>query len=73
MIYIIFIIVIIIITPIIQIFLIKRRFKTVGKIVITENDGKKLFSLELDKNPDEIENMRYVAFRVTHEAIEDLE
>lgn len=68
MIYIIFIVVIIIITPVIQIFLIRRRFKTVGKIVITENDGKKLFSLELDKNPDEIENMRYVAFKVTHEA-----
>lgn len=36
-----------------------------GKIVITQNeDGKKLFSLELDKDPDEIEQMSYISFKV---------
>ena len=36
-----------------------------GKIVITEGlDGKKLFSLELDKTPEEIEAMDVISFKV---------
>jgi hypothetical protein len=73
MIYIILIIIIIIITPITQVYLMKRKFKPVGMLVITENEGKKLFSLELAKNPDEIEKMRYVIFSVTHDAEEDID
>lgn len=75
MIYIILIIIIIIITPLLQIYLIRRRLKSsVGYLVITTNeDGKKLFSLELAKNPDEIENMKYIVFKVAKEATEDLD
>jgi hypothetical protein len=36
-----------------------------GKIIITQDaDGKKLFSLELDKAPVEIENMKRITFKV---------
>lgn len=40
-----------------------------GEIVITTNrDGKKIFSLELDKTPEEIEKMKRVSFKVvSHE------
>lgn len=72
MIYIILIIIIIIITPITQIYLMKRKYKPVGMIVITENEGKKLFSLELAKTPDEIAKMRYVIFSIADEPTEDL-
>jgi len=45
-----------------------------GHIVITEDeDGKKMFTLELDKNPDEIASMDYILFKVTGEATEELE
>ena len=45
-----------------------------GLIVITrDEEGKKLFSLELDKEPDDIEQMRYVVFKVTDEPTEDLD
>lgn len=71
MIYIILIIIIIIVTPITQIYLIKRKFKPVGQIVITENNGKKLFSLELARNPDEIANMKTIIFEVVNETTED--
>jgi len=40
----------------------------VGQIVITEDaSGKKLFSLELDKAPVEIEQMKKVTFKVVSE------
>jgi hypothetical protein len=65
---------IIILTVIIEIYLIKRRAKPAGQIVITIDErGKKLFSLELDKNPDEIEKMKYIIFEVVDEATEDLD
>jgi hypothetical protein len=49
-----------------QIYLIKR-IKPVGQIIITVDErGKKLFSLELDKNPDEIANMRSILFKVVN-------
>jgi hypothetical protein len=36
-----------------------------GQIMITMDDaGKKMFSLELDKTPDEIENMKFITFEV---------
>jgi hypothetical protein len=36
-----------------------------GKIIITqEPDGRKLFSLEIDKTPLEIENMKTITFKV---------
>ena len=36
-----------------------------GKIIITqEASGKKIFSLELDKAPIEIENMKRITFKV---------
>jgi len=43
-----------------------------GKIVVTiDDDGKKLFSLELDMDPDEIEKRQYIRFKVTDVANED--
>ena len=48
--------------------------KSYGQIVITEAiDGKKTFSLEIDKNPDEIESMGFITFKVTKEATDDLD
>ena len=45
-----------------------RRKSHVGQIVITEDaSGKKLFSLELDKAPVEIEQMKKVTFKVVSE------
>ena len=45
-----------------------------GLIVITENeDGKKMFTLELDKDPDEIASMDYILFKVTDQATEEFE
>lgn len=49
--------------------LISKRFepKTIfqGELVITEtNEGKKMFSLELSKNPDEISHMEAITFKV---------
>jgi septation ring formation regulator EzrA len=74
MIYIILIVIIIIITPITQIYLIRRRTKPVGQIVITVDErGKKLFSLELDKNPDEIANMTNIVFKVVNLLEDDSE
>jgi hypothetical protein len=54
--------------------LIRRRTKPVGQIVITVDDrGKKLFSLELDKNPDEIANMTNIVFKVVNLLEDDSE
>jgi hypothetical protein len=48
--------------------------KSYGQIVITEAiDGKKTFSLEIDKNPDEIASMGFITFKVTKETPEDLD
>jgi len=48
--------------------------KSYGQIVITEAiDGKKTFSLEIDKNPDEIASMGFITFKVTKEATDDLD
>jgi hypothetical protein len=45
-----------------------------GKIVIiTDDEGKKMFSLELDMDPDEIEKRQYIRFKVTDAADEDLD
>jgi stress response protein SCP2 len=36
-----------------------------GKIVVTQgSSGKKVFSLELDKTPEEIETMNVISFKV---------
>jgi hypothetical protein len=54
--------------------LIRRRTKPVGQIVITVDErGKKLFSLELDKNPDEIANMTNIVFKVVNLLEDDSE
>lgn len=43
----------------------RRRKSYDGVIVITrDRTGKKLFSLELDKTPEEIEKMKNVSFKV---------
>lgn len=42
-----------------------RRKSHGGQIIITQDaDGKKLFSLELDKAPIEIEQMKRITFKV---------
>ena len=51
-----------------------KRHRSDGQIVIMEKeDGTKLFSLEIDKNPDEIAKMKYVCFKITGEATEELD
>jgi hypothetical protein len=46
--------------------LLKFRARDDGQIVITTTeDGKRIFSLELDKDPDELELMERVTFKVT--------
>lgn len=71
MIYIIILIIVVVVLSLVQGYLVKQRLKPGGYIVITENDGKKLFSLELEKNPDEIERMKYIVFKVVNEPTED--
>jgi len=45
-----------------------------GLIVITkDDDGKKIFSLELETDPDEIENMKFITFKVSDHPSEDLD
>lgn len=67
-------VILIIVIPLIQGYLIRRRLKGAGYIVITEDEnGKKLFSLELNMNPDVIQEMKYVIFRVVNEPSEELE
>lgn len=39
-----------------------------GQIVVTQDEtGKKVFSLELDKDPEEIQGMKSVTFNITDE------
>jgi hypothetical protein len=52
----------------------KLETKVDGYIIITEDEtGKKMFTLEIDMNPDEIANMDYITFKVTDKPSEDLE
>jgi hypothetical protein len=74
MIYLVIIIVIIALFVIFEIFVLKSNLKLGGKIVITKNEvGRKLFSLELDADPDEIEKMNFILFKVVKEATKDLD
>jgi hypothetical protein len=53
-----------------QFVFIYRKLKTNhdGQIVITTTgDGKKIFALELNKNPEEIEGLNSISFKVTGE------
>ena len=60
----IFLIGILVIVIVMNVYLWKRRPHD-GEIVITTNrDGRKVFSLELDKTPEEIEKMKRVSFKV---------
>jgi hypothetical protein len=36
-----------------------------GNLVIYEEEGRKIFSLEIDGHPEEIENYKYVIFTVS--------
>ncbi|MET0786293.1 MAG: hypothetical protein ABWY25_06265 [Paenisporosarcina sp.] len=46
-------------------YLLKFRYASAtGQLVVVEEDGKKTFSLEIDKDPDEIASMAYVIFKV---------
>jgi hypothetical protein len=56
----------------IDIVLMRRNRKIDGEIVITVNaDGRKLISLEIDKNPDDFIVGDYILFKVTDEPTED--
>ncbi|MET0786520.1 MAG: phage holin [Paenisporosarcina sp.] len=45
-----------------------------GQIVVIENeDGNKVFSLELEKNPDEIASMDSITFKVTDQHSEEFD
>jgi hypothetical protein len=52
--------------------LIFKKKRPDGQIVIKiDSSGKKIFSLELDKGPEEIENMKNVHFKVISNEIAD--
>ncbi|MET0786969.1 MAG: hypothetical protein ABWY25_09700 [Paenisporosarcina sp.] len=54
--------------------LISQAKKIDGQIVVKENeDGKKVFSLELNRSPDEIENMKQITFKVANQENEEYE
>jgi hypothetical protein len=64
---------VIVISVIFQIYFLKRNQKVDGDILIlTTNEGKKLFSLELDKSPEEMEKMKFIVFKVVKSEEEDL-
>lgn len=72
--YIIVIILILAFSFVVDAYLIKRRKKVDGHIVLfIKDDGKKLFSLEIDKDLDDIAVGDYILFQVTNEPIEELE
>lgn len=53
----------VVVSLVIQSQTIRRKFD--GEMVITQDvDGKKLFSLEIAKNPEQIEQMKSVTFKV---------
>ena len=45
--------------------------KAHGKIIIRQQEDKKVISLEIDIDPDEIKNMSVVIFKVEKEVIAD--
>jgi hypothetical protein len=62
----------IIITVIVTLKVQSRRRNIDGHIVIYENqNGKKVFSLELAKNPDDLENEEFIVFKVVEESEPD--
>jgi hypothetical protein len=71
MIYLIIIGLIIVIAVIVQLYLIRffiHTRKTDGELIVVVNDnGKKLFSLELDTPPEEILKMKTITFKVINE------
>lgn len=70
--YIFVIIAIVIISFFIDVYLIKRNRKADGQIIVTiKEDGKKLISLELDIDPDDIAIGEYILFKVVDEPTED--
>jgi hypothetical protein len=48
-----------------------REFRYDGKIIISKEDDKTIFSLELDIDPDDIEKMDIVVFKVIKQKIAD--
>lgn len=63
--------VIIVLSIITQVYLFFRYRRKDGEIIITEIDGKKLFSLELTKTPEEIANMSFIVFKVINMTEDD--
>ena len=53
-----------IITTCMNVYLWKRRPYDGQMVITTDRSGKKIFSMELDKTPDEIERMKQVSFKV---------
>lgn len=55
----------------INLYVIFRPVKYDGYIVIeTNEDGKKIFALEIDKDPDELEKSDHILFRVVDSSTE---
>ena len=68
---IIFLSVIILIGLLVQLYLFKRKRKFDGSMVVKHRNGKKFFSLELDKDPDELSSMKFIVFKVINEELEE--
>ncbi len=58
------IICVVIVATCLNVFLWTRRPHDGEIVITTDYSGKKIFSLELDKTPEEIEKMKRVAFKV---------
>lgn len=52
------------ISMMINVALFLKAYSYEGDIVVTQKNGKKLFSLDFESNPDKIETMKVVRFRV---------
>ena len=65
---------IILISLLVILYLIKRSRKFDGYIVVMQKeDGTKVFSLELKKEPEDLETMKHVVFKVVIDPIDLME
>ena len=63
--------IVLVISLLAHLYLFKRKKKFDGYMVITTKEsGGKLFSLEIDKEPEEFESMTYVVFKVVIDPID---
>jgi len=50
---------------------IRRDKHYVGSMILTQEGDKKIFSLELDKDPDELASMESITFKIVQEVYDE--